>query len=404
MSLLRERTRLYKAPEEAQKKGIYPYFRAIESGQDTEVIVNGKRVLMFGSNSYLGLTNHPKVKEASIAAIRKYGSGCAGSRFLNGTLDIHEELEARLATFLNKEAVVTFSTGYHVNTGVISALTRKGDYVIVDKLDHASIIEGTRLAQSTVLKYFHNDMESLEKKLRFCEPKAFKLIVVDGIFSMEGDIVNLPKIVSLARKYDAIVMTDCAHAIGVIGEKGSGTPSHFGLNDEVDLLGGTFSKSLASIGGFIASDTDTINYIKHFARSLIFSASITPASAASALAALDILESDDSLMSRLWENTNYALKCIKEMGFDTGCGETPIIPIYIRNEELTFMLTQKLLDCGVFVNPVVHPGVDHGNELIRFTLMATHTKEQIDYALEKIFTLARELGILGVSSSVITKN
>jgi len=384
MSRLKERTELYTEPQRVKALGYYPFFRKIESEQGTVVKVDGNDVLMFGSNSYLGLTNHPKVIEAANIALKKYGAGCAGSRFLNGTLDIHEELENRLARFLQKEAVLMYSTGFQVNLGVIPCLTKRGDHIIMDELVHASIIEGSRLSMANTLKFRHNDMESLEKKLQRCPSEAFKLIVVDGIFSMEGDICKLPEIVSLAEQYDATIMTDCAHAIGVIGEQGSGTPSHFNLTDKVDLIGGTFSKSLASLGGFIASDESTINYLKHHSRAMIFSASITPASCAAALASLDLIESDDSHQANLWENTTYAQKMLKDLGFDTGNSESPIIPIYVRDYLKTFQLTTGLLEKGVFVNPIISPAVAPEDTLIRFSLMATHTKAQIEEAIDKI--------------------
>lgn len=375
--------------------GIYPYFRVIESDQDTEVTINGKKVLMFGSNSYLGLTNHPKIKEASKKAIDKYGSGCAGSRFLNGTLDIHLELEERLAKFTGKEGALCFSTGFQVNLGVVSVLTGRNDHVLLDELDHASIIEGSRLSFSRVLKFAHNDMKSLESKLKHCTPDSIKLIVVDGIFSMEGDIVNLPVIVKLAKKYNATIMVDDAHSLGVIGVNGAGTASHFGLTDSADLIMGTFSKSFASLGGFIASDKDTINFIKHSSRTLIFSASMTPASTATVLAALDIMESEPERIKHLWDITNYALKGFKSMGFDTGKSESPIIPLFIRDDYKALMLTKILLEDGIFVNPVVSPGVPKEDSLIRYSLMATHTKEQVDISIQKITAAAKKLGILG---------
>lgn len=376
------------------RAGIYPYFREIESDQDTVVTINGQKVLMFGSNSYLGLTNHPKIKEAAKKAIDKYGTGCAGSRFLNGTLDIHIKLEERLADLVEKDGALCYSTGFQVNLGVVSVLTGRKDYILLDELDHASIIEGSRLSFSKVLKYGHNDMLSLESKLKTCAPESLKLIVADGIFSMEGDIVKLPELVRLADKYDATIMIDDAHSIGVIGKNGSGTSSHFGLTGKVDLIMGTFSKSLASLGGFIASDKDTINYIKHNSRSLIFSASMTPASAASVLAAIDIMVSEPERISHLWEITRYALKGFKEMGFDTGKSETPIIPLFIRDDIKALLLTKALLADGVFVNPVVSPAVRKKDSLIRYSLMATHTKEQVEISIEKITGAAKSLGIL----------
>ncbi len=391
MSKLRERTSQYTEPQRVKELGLYPFFRKIQSEQGTTVNVNGQEVLMFGSNSYLGLTDHPKIIEAANHAMKKYGSGCAGSRFLNGTLALHEELEERLAHFLNKEAVLIYSTGFQVNVGVIPTLTFRNDYILMDELVHASIIEGSRLSLAKSLKFRHNDMESLEKKLQLCPDDAFKLIIVDGIFSMEGDLAKLPEIVELAQKYNATVMSDCAHAIGVIGDHGAGTPSHFGLTDQVDLIGGTFSKSLASLGGFIASDSDTINFLKHHSRSMIFSASITPASAAAALESLNIIESDDSHRLKLWENTHYAKRALDELGFDTGTSASPIIPIYVRDYMKTFELTTNLLNDGVFVNPIISPAVAPEDTLIRFSLMATHSKEQIDIAIEKIDLEFRKL-------------
>ncbi len=394
MGILQDKLSEYDVPQKVMATGLYPYFRVIESDQDTEVIMNGKKVLMFGSNSYLGLTNHPKVKEAAKIAIDKYGTGCAGSRFLNGTLDIHIELEERLARLMNKDGAICYSTGFQVNLGVVSALTGRNDYLLLDELDHASIIEGSRLSFSKILKFQHNDMHSLEAKLRLCEPDKIKLIVVDGIFSMEGDIVNLPEIVRLAEKYNASIMVDDAHSIGVIGKNGAGTASHFGLTDKVDLTMGTFSKSLASLGGFIAADKEIINYLKHNSRSLIFSASMTPSSAATVLAALDIMESEPERISHLWALTDYALQAFKNLGFDTGKSASPIIPLFIRNEIAALQMTRLLLEDGVFVNPVVSPGVPKEDSLIRFSLMATHTFEQLDIAIEKIAKVAVKLDVL----------
>lgn len=381
---LLEKVSAYKAAHEARAMGIYPYFRPISSAQDTEVIIDGKRVLMFGSNSYLGLTNDPRIKKAAIAAIEKYGSGCAGSRFLNGTLDIHLELERRLADYVGKDDAIVFSTGFQVNLGVLSCLTGRNDYLIFDEYNHASIIDGGRLSFSRVLKYKHNNMEDLELKLSNLPEEVVKIIVVDGIFSMEGDIVKLPEIVAIAEKYGANIMVDDAHGLGVIGENGAGTASHFGLTGEVDLTMGTFSKSLASLGGFIAADAPTIEYLKHHARSLIFSASMTPASTASALAALDIIQKEPQHIDQLWANTRHAANLLKEQGFDIGETETPIIPIYIRNNEKTFLITKRLQENGVFVNPVVSPAVPPDATLIRFSLMATHTFAQIEEAVDKL--------------------
>src|ERR1700709_1746089 len=325
---LHDKIALFKDAQMARDLGLYPFFRPIESGQDTEVIIDGQRVLMFGSNSYLGLTNHPKIKEASKKAIDKYGTGCAGSRFLNGTLDIHIELEQRLAKYVNKDAAVLFSTGFQVNLGVLSSITGRNDYLILDEYDHASLIDGSRLSFSKVIKYAHNDMADLERKLSILPEEAVKLIVVDGIFSMEGDIVKLPEIVKIADKFGANIMVDDAHSLGVIGHNGAGTASHFGLTDQVDLIMGTFSKSLASLGGFIAADADTIDYLKHRARALMFSATMPPASVASVIAALDIIESEPERIKKLWDNTNYAMKLLLDEGFDLGPTESPILPIY----------------------------------------------------------------------------
>ncbi len=391
--MLKQKMQAYDLPQRVMEMGFYPFFRVIESEQDTVVKIGGKDVLMFGSNSYLGLTNHNALKEASKNAIDKYGSGCAGSRFLNGTLDLHLELEEKLARFVGKEGALVFSTGFQVNLGVISSIPGRHDYIIIDELDHACIIDGARLAFAKVLKYKHNDMASLEKILQKCEPDKIKLIAVDGVFSMEGDLAKLPKIIALAKKYKGNVMVDDAHGLGVMGHLGKGTADHFGVTDDVDLIMGTFSKSLASIGGFIAADNDTINYLKHNARSLIFSASIAPGNAAAVIAALDLMESEPERLQKLWDNTHYALKLLKEAGFDTGHTETPIIPIYIRDDYKTFALTKELLEHGIFVNPVVSPAVASTSSLIRYSLMATHTKAQIEESVEKISMIARKLEI-----------
>jgi len=383
-----------------REKGLYPYFRPIESGQDTEVIIDNKRVLMFGSNSYLGLTNHPKIKEASKKAIDKYGTGCAGSRFLNGTLDIHIELEKRLAAYVGKQAAVLFSTGFQVNLGVLSCITGRNDYLILDEYDHASLIDGSRLSFSKVIKYAHNDMDDLQRKLSILPEEAVKVIAVDGIFSMEGDIVKLPEIVEIADQYGANIMVDDAHSLGVIGHKGAGTASHFGLTKEVDLIMGTFSKSLASLGGFIAADEDTIDYLKHRARSLMFSASMTPGSVASVIAAMDIIEAEPERIDRLWDNTNYAMKLLLEEGFDLGPTESPILPIYVRDNDKTFLVTKHLQNSGIFVNPVVSPAVPSDSSLLRFSLMATHTFAQIDEAVEKIARAFKDVGVSTVKEKI----
>lgn len=394
MKLLQQKLAQYTEPQKFKEAGIYPYFRAISSEQDPEVIINGKKVLMFGSNCYSGLVNDPRIKEAAIEATKKYGTGCAGSPFLNGTLDLHKKLEARLAEYIGKEDVMIYSTGFGVNLGVVSCLTGREDYILWDEQDHASIIEGRRLSFSQSLKYKHNDMDSLEKQLQKCEPNKVKLIVTDGVFSMEGDVANLPKIVELAKKYDATVMVDEAHGIGVFGEGGRGTCNHFGVTKDVDLVMGTFSKSFASLGGFIATDKEITNFLRHHSRSYIFTASITPASTAAALTALEIMEKEPERQEQLWENTNYALEGFRNMGCEIGNTSTPIIPLFIRDNAKTFAITHDLFEEGIFVNPVVSPAVAPQDTLIRFSLMATHTREQVTTALEKIQKVFRAYGLI----------
>lgn len=384
MKLLQKKLSRYDAPQKAKAAGVYPYFRAISSEQDTEVLMNGRKVLMFGSNSYMGLTNHPKVIEAAVEATRRFGTGMAGSPFLNGTLEIHKQLEARLAEYVGKEDAMIYSTGFGVNLGVVSTLTGREDYIILDEQDHASIIEGRRLSFSNYLKYKHNDMESLEEQLRKCDPDKVKLIVTDSVFSMEGDVANLPKIVELAKKYNASLMVDEAHGIGVFGNQGRGVCDHYGVSKDVDLIMGTFSKSFASLGGFIATDKEVTNYLRHHSRSYIFTASITPAATAAANAALDIIISEPERQEHLWEITHFALENFREMGCEIGNTSTPIIPLFIRDDYKTFHVTRDLLDEGVFVNPVVTPAVAPHDTLIRYSLMATHTKEQVERSLEAI--------------------
>lgn len=394
MSLLSNVLGQFDTPQKIKDLGLYPYFRPIESDQDTIVKIKDKPVLMFGSNSYLGLTNHPALKEGAIKAIEKYGTGCAGSRFLNGTLDIHVELEERLARLVHKEAALVYATGFMVNSGVVPCLTGREDYLIYDEFDHASIIEGKRLTFSKQLKYKHNDMVSLEKILKKCEPDKMKLIVTDGVFSMEGDVAKLPEIVELAKKYNASIMVDEAHSLGVFGATGAGVCEHFGASDDVDLIMGTFSKSLGTIGGFVAADKNIINYLMHNSRTLIFSASITPASTGCVLAALDVMEKETWRKDALWANTARAKAGFLKSGFEIGHTETPIIPLYVRDNMKTFQLTRMLMDDGVFVNPVVSPAVRSEDSLIRYSLMATHTFEQIDESVEKITKVARELKII----------
>lgn len=374
--------------------GIYPYFRVISSGQDTEVMVDGKKMIMIGSNNYLGLTSHPQVKEAAMEAVKKYGSGCSGSRFLNGTLVIHEELERKLAEFMRKEAAQVFSTGFLTNLGTISTLVNRKDNVIIDRSDHASIVDACRLSFGNVIKFKHNDMSDLKRVLSSCENKAGKLIVVDGVFSMEGDIANLPEIVSLAKQNNARVMVDDAHAIGVLGENGRGTSEHFNLEDEVDIVMGTFSKSFASIGGFIVASERVINYIKHFSRALIFSASPPPAAVAACLAALDIIKSEPERRERLWEITRRMHKELKALGFNIGNSQTPIIPIYIGDDIKTFQFWKMLSDEGIFTNPIISPAVSPGSQLLRTSYTATHTDEQLDRVLEVFKKVGKKMGVI----------
>ncbi len=378
---------------EIMARGIYPYFTEISSAQETEVTIDGRRVLMLGSNSYLGLTCHPKVKAAAAAALEKYGTGCAGSRFLNGTLDIHRELEERLAAFFRKEAALVYSTGFQTNLGTISALVGKNDTVLIDRLDHASIIDGTRLAFGKISKFVHNDMDDLERILSRSGENG-KLIVIDGVFSMEGDIARLPEIVKVAKEYDSRIMVDDAHSVGVLGKSGRGTAEHFGLEDEVDLIMITFSKSLASIGGCIAGSESVIHYLKHFSRPLIFSASLPPSAVATVTACLDIIDEEPERRDRLWEITRKMHAGFQAMGYDTGKSETPIIPLIIGDLDKAFMMRKILFDAGIFVNPVVPPAVPPDQTLIRTSFMATHTDRQLDFALDVFEKAGKELGII----------
>ncbi len=388
MGLLQERFKTYRDPQRFMEMGVYPYFRAISGKQGTEVEMDGNKVLMFGSNAYTGLTGDQRIIDAAKEALDKYGSGCAGSRFLNGTVDLHVQLEKELAEFEKKDDALCFSTGFFVNSGVLAVICGREDYIICDERDHASIVDGRRLSFAKQLKFRHNDMEDLEKQLQKCEPNAIKLIVVDGVFSMEGDLANLPEIVRLKKKYNASIMVDEAHGIGVFGSEGRGVCDHFGLLDEVDIIMGTFSKSLASIGGFVAADFDTINYLRHTCRTYIFSASNTPAATAAAREALHIIRTEPERREKLWKTTNYALKRFRLVGFEIGDTESPIIPLYVRDVDKTFIVTKLAFDNGVFINPVIPPACAPQDTLVRFALMATHTEEQVEkgvQVLKKIF-------------------
>ena len=395
MGLLHARLAKYDLPQKMIEKGVYPYFREIESKQGTEVEMEGHKVLMFGSNAYTGLTGDERVIEAGVKALRQYGSGCAGSRFLNGTLDLHVQLEKELAAFVGKDEALCFSTGFTVNSGVIPQLLTRDDYIICDDRDHASIVDGRRLSFAKALHYKHNDMKDLERCLRRCPKNAVKLIVVDGVFSMEGDLCKLPAIVELKHKYDnVVIMVDEAHGIGVFGKQGRGVCDHFNLTNEVDIIMGTFSKSLASIGGFVAADKVIINYLRHTARTYIFSASDTPAATASALEALHIIQKEPKRIKALWEVTNYALMKFRDAGFEIGDTESPIIPLYVRDLEKTFMVTKMAFDEGVFINAVIPPACAPQDTLVRFALMATHTKEQVDRAVAALSKVFKELNII----------
>ena len=394
MGQLQERYKSYRLPQKYMEAGVYPYFREITSKQGTEVAMGGHEVLMFGSNAYTGLTGDQRVINAAKAALDKYGSGCAGSRFLNGTLDLHVQLEKELAEFVHKDDTLCFSTGFSVNAGVLAVVVGRGDYIICDDRDHASIVDGRRLSFARQLHYKHNDMEDLENILKGLPQDAVKLIVVDGVFSMEGDLANLPKIVELKHKYNCSIMVDEAHGIGVFGDHGRGVCDHFGLTDEGDLIMSTFSKSMASIGGFIAGDADTINYLRHTCRTYIFSASNTPAATAAALEALHILQQEPERIEKLWDVTKYALKRFREEGFEIGETESPIIPLYVHDVEKTFIVTAQAYERGVFINPVIPPACAPQDTLVRFALMATHTKEQIDEAVDILTRCFRQLEII----------
>ena len=395
MGQLQERYKNYREPQKFMKAGVYPYFREITSKQSTEVTdINGHKILMFGSNAYTGLTNDQRVIDAAKAALDKYGSGCAGSRFLNGTLDIHVRLEKELAEFEHKDDALCFSMGFAVNSGVIPSVVGRGDYIICDDRDHASIVDGRRLSFATSLHYKHNDMEDLERVLQKLPNDAVKLIVVDGVFSMEGDLAKLPEIVELKKKYNCSLMVDEAHGLGVFGKQGRGVCDYFGVTDDVDLIMGTFSKSLASVGGFIAGDKDTINYIRHTCRTYIFSASDTPAATAAAMEALHIIKTEPERQQHLWDVTKYALKRFREEGFEIGDTESPIIPLYVRDINKTFLVTKLAYDAGVFINPVIPPACAPQDTLVRFALMATHTEEQVEAGVQRLKKIFVEQGII----------
>lgn len=394
MGQLQERYKSYRIPQKYMAEGVYPYFREITSKQGTEVEMAGHKVLMFGSNAYTGLTGDQRIIDAAKKALDKYGSGCAGSRFLNGTLDLHVQLEKELAEYIGKDETLCFSTGFFVNSGVLAVVVGRGDYIICDDRDHASIVDGRRLSFARQLHYKHNDMEDLENILKGLPHEAVKLIVVDGVFSMEGDLANLPKIVELKHKYNCSIMVDEAHGLGVFGKEGRGVCDHFGLTDEVDLIMGTFSKSMASIGGFIASDKDTINYLRHTVRTYIFSASNTPAATAAALEALHIIKKEPERIEKLWKVTNYALKRFREEGFEIGETESPIIPLYVHDVDKTFQVTKLAFDNGVFINPVIPPACAPQDTLVRFALMATHTEEQVERGVQILKKVFQDLEIV----------
>jgi len=394
MGQLQERYKSYRIPQKYMAEGVYPYFREITSKQGTEVEMAGHKVLMFGSNAYTGLTGDQRIIDAAKKALDKYGSGCAGSRFLNGTLDLHVQLEKELAEYICKDETLCFSTGFFVNSGVLAVVVGRGDYIICDDRDHASIVDGRRLSFARQLHYKHNDMEDLENILKGLPHEAVKLIVVDGVFSMEGDLANLPKIVELKHKYNCSIMVDEAHGLGVFGKEGRGVCDHFGLTDEVDLIMGTFSKSMASIGGFIAGDKDTINYLRHTVRTYIFSASNTPAATAAALEALHIIKKEPERIEKLWKVTNYALKRFREEGFEIGETESPIIPLYVHDVDKTFQVTKLAFDNGVFINPVIPPACAPQDTLVRFALMATHTEEQVERGVQILKKVFQDLGII----------
>ena len=389
-----QKCRNYTRHKEAEANGLYPYFKAIESGADAEVVINGRKMIMIGSNNYLGLTTHPKVKEAAKQAVDRYGSGCTGSRFLNGTLDLHEELERSLADFLGKESCLVFSTGYSANLGLISGLVGRGETVYLDKLDHASIVDGAKLSYAETERFNHGDLANLERRMERNGFGRGSMIVVDGVYSMEGNVADVPGLVRVARKYGAALALDDAHALGVLGPNGDGTAAHFGLTDEVDIIAGTFSKSLASIGGFVAASESVVHYLKHHSRPLIFTASLPPANTAGVLAALEVLQIEPERRDRLWDNTRRLQDGFRALGFDIGPTRTPIVPVLIGPLEKTFLMWRRLFDAGVFTNPVAPPAVPASQCRLRTSLMATHTFDQVDFALEQFARIGRDLGVI----------
>ncbi len=379
---------------ELQEQGWYPYFKAIQSGADTEVVIDGRKLIMVGSNNYLGLTQDPRIKEAATKAVQEFGSGCTGSRFLNGTLSLHVELEEQLAEFMNAEAALVFSTGFLTNLGTISTIAGKDDIIYTDRNNHACIIDGARLSFARMVKFKHGNMRDLERLLAASNPEAGKLIVVDGVFSMEGSLTNLPEIVSIAKKYQARVMVDDAHSIGVFGKNGRGTAEHFGLENDVDITMGTFSKSFASLGGFIAAKAKVIDYIKHHSRALIFSASMPPAAVASVIAALKIIQTEPERRERLWKNVRKMKTAFDQLGFDTCNSNSPVVPIVIGDMLETFKFWKRLFESGVFANPAIPPAVPPGKSLIRTSYMATHTEEELDQVIEIFAKLGKEFGLI----------
>jgi len=388
-----DKCRKYTRAREAMAAGDYPYFHRIDSPQEPDVICDGRPMIMMSSNDYLGLTNHPKVKEAAIDSIRQFGTGCAGSRFLNGTLAMHEEMEAKLAKFLGKEAAAVFPTGFQANLGAISALVGKNEYIVIDRMNHASIYDGCKLSYGQIKKYQHNDLDDLERILKSIEGRG-ALVVVDGVFSMEGDIVDLPGLVELCKRYGAGLMVDDAHSIGVLGKNGCGTGEHFNMVDDIDLIMITYSKSLATIGGCIAASENMIHYLRHHARSLIFSASLPPAPVGTALMALKIIEQEPERRQRLWENASYLRQGYQNLGYDTGISETPVVPVVVGDEEKVLVMWRKLFDAGIFASPVVFPVVPPGKALLRTSCMATHTRDHLDKVLETFAKVGRQLDLI----------